>query len=103
MAKTRTTTKSNDYYELLGVPPRSHVRVIEQSYWERAHSLQSIPTRKAQQRLGALNKAYETLGSPYKRAEYDRLHRDEQDAAAGGSAGLLQSLITFLGKPFRPD
>ena len=103
MAKTRTKTRSKDYYELLGVPPRSHVRAIEESYWEQAHSLQSIPTRKAQQRLGALNKAYETLGSPYKRAEYDRLHRDEQAAAAGGSAGLLHTLASLLARPFRTD
>jgi curved DNA-binding protein CbpA len=99
MAKTNT----KDYYELLGVPPRSHVRVIEESYWERAHSLQSIPTRKAQRRLGALNEAYETLGSPHKRAEYDRRRRDAQDAAAGSSAGLLHTLISLLGKPFRLD
>ncbi len=103
MAKTKTKTNTKDYYELLGVPPRSHVRVIEESYWERAHSLQSIPTRKAQQRLGALNEAYETLGSPHKRADYDRRRHDAQDAAAGNSTGLLHTLISLLGKPFRPD
>jgi len=102
MAKTKTNTK--DYYEVLGVPPRSHIRVIEESYWERAHSLQAIPTRKAQQRLGALNEAYEILGSPHKRAEYDHHRgRDARDGGAGSSSGFLNTLVSLLGKPFRPD
>jgi curved DNA-binding protein CbpA len=101
MAKTKTKTK--DYYEVLGVPPRSHVRVIEESYWERAHSLQSMPTRKAQQRLGALNEAYETLGSPHKRAEYDRRRDVHAAAAAGTTTGLFHTLISLIGKPFRLD
>lgn len=96
--------KSKDYYDVLGVPPRSHVRIIEESYWERAHSLQAIPTRKAQQRLGALNEAYETLGSPHKRAEYDRGRgRDAQAPRSGASSGFLTILVSLLGKPFRPD
>jgi curved DNA-binding protein len=107
MGKAKTKNKtSKDYYALLGVQPRSHARVIEESYWERAHDLHGVPTRKAQQRLGALNEAYEVLGSPHKRAEYDRYrstngdHRGSNGSAAGG---LLNTLVSILGKPFRPD
>jgi curved DNA-binding protein CbpA len=97
-------SKVKDYYEVLGVPPRSHVRVIEETYWERAHSLSRIPTRKAAQRLGALNEAYETLGSPHKRAEYDRRRgRALDEAARANGHGLLRALANVLTKPFRPD
>ena len=97
--------KFKDYYNLLGVQPRCHARVIEETYWERAHELHGVPTRKAQQRLAVLNEAYETLGSPYKRAEYDRRYRkvqqDRDEEENGG--GFLQTFVNLLGKPFRPD
>jgi curved DNA-binding protein CbpA len=96
--------KFKDYYQVLGVPPRCHHRLIEESYWELAHDLHSVPTRKAQQRLGALNEAYETLGSPHRREEYDR--RWEQragDAESDRRSGFLQLFVSLLGKPFRPD
>jgi curved DNA-binding protein len=106
MGKARTKT-NKDYYALLGVQPRSHARVIEESYWERAHDLHGVPTRKAQQRLGALNEAYEVLGTPHKRAEYDRYrgNNGERHHGPNGSAtnGLLNTLVSILGKPFRPD
>jgi curved DNA-binding protein len=106
MAKPRTKVKtSKDYYQLLGVAPRSHARVIEESYWERAHNLHGVPTRKAQQRLGALNEAYEVLGTPHKRAEYDRYRFSNVERRANGDSGngFLNTLVSLLGKPFRPD
>jgi curved DNA-binding protein CbpA len=96
--------KFKDYYQVLGVPPRSHVRIIEDTYWERAHELKGTPTRKAQQRLHQLNEAYETLGSPYRRQEYDRRWvRAEAAAQPEPRAGLLHVVLSVLGKPFRPD
>ena len=96
--------RTKDYYQVLGVTPRSHARMIEESYWERAHELHGVPTRKAQQRLGALNEAYEVLGTPHKRAAYDRRRHDD-DAAAGRArgGGLFEAVLGLLGKPFRPD
>lgn len=97
--------KFKDYYAVLGVPPRCHVRLIEEAYWERAHVLQGIPTRKAQQKLSALNEAYETLGSPHKRMAYDRRYVESarEEASAARGPGFLQSVVAMLGKPFRPD
>ena len=97
--------KLKDYYQVLGVPPRCHVRLIEEAYWDRAHHLQTIPTRKAQQRLSALNEAYETLGSPHKRMEYDRRYDRSQagDSGNGNGAGFLNAVMSILSKPFRPD
>ena len=105
MGKARIKT-NKDYYEMLGVAPRSHARVIEESYWELAHDLHGVPTRRAQQRLGALNEAYEVLGSPHKRAEYDRLRAGRSNGNGHehtNGAGFLHLLINILGKPFRPD
>jgi DnaJ-class molecular chaperone len=96
--------RTKDYYQVLGVTPRSHARVIEESYWERAHELHGLPTRKAQQRLGVLNEAYEVLGTPHKRAAYDR-KRHERDSESNGHGGssFFTSVLNLLGKPFRPD
>ncbi len=105
MAKPKVKA-NKDYYALLGVAPRSHARMIEESYWERAHDLHGVPTRKALQRLGAVYEAYEVLGTPHKRAEYDR-HRgangDSNGHGSGHAGSILNTLVNILGKPFRPD
>jgi molecular chaperone DnaJ len=95
--------RTKDYYEVLGVTPRSHARIIEESYWERAHELHNVPTRKAQQRLGVLNEAYEVLGTPHKRAAYDRKRQTAEQSNGNGRGGFMHTLLSILGKPFRPD
>lgn len=96
--------KNKDYYEVLGVPHRAHVRLVEESYWEQARLLQKTPTRTAARKLKALNEAYEVLGTPYKRMKFDR---DWADAVAlehrDAHPGFLQMFVSLLGRPFRPD
>ena len=53
-----------DYYVLLGVPADATFRDIEQGYW------QAAKTNRDQ--LPKLNEAYEVLGDPNRRAEYDK-------------------------------
>jgi curved DNA-binding protein CbpA len=96
--------KLRDYYQVLGVTPRSHARVIEERYWEQAHELHGEPTRRAAKRLRLVNEAYETLGSPHRRERYDQQRaqlstRDNTDMRPG----FLQMFVSLLGKPFRPD
>lgn len=96
--------KFKDYYEVLGIPYGAHARVIEEKYWEQAHELHQEPTKKAARRLSLINEAYETLGSPYRRAAYDR--RRQQQAGQDGNGrrtGVLQSFVNLVGKAFRPD
>ena len=100
--------KFKDYYEVLGIPHRAHVRVIEESYWEQAHELKKHPTRKAAKRLAAINEAYEMLGTPHRRLRYDRQFESmggngNGNGHHGGGPGLLASLVSLLGRPFRPD
>ncbi len=94
--------KVKDYYDVLGVPRRAHVRAVEESYWEQAHELKKVPTRKAAKRLSALNEAYEILGTPHKRLRYDQ---QWMTSAAGGEArpSVLQAFVSLLSRPFRPD
>ncbi len=96
--------KFKDLYRVLGVPPRCHFREIEESYWEQAHALRLQPTRKAAQRLKALNEAYETLSSPHKRTTYDLSWQQNADSGTGEThGGFLQSFVNLLGKAFRPN
>ena len=100
--------KFKDYYAVLGVAPRSHARSIEETYWNRAHELHqemhAEPTKKLQRKLHQINEAYEVLGSPYKRAAYDR-KRHEAVAYDAGPARptFFQSFVMVLRKPYRPD
>ena len=94
--------KFKDYYHVLGIAPRSHVRVIEDSYWEAAHELRKQPTRAAARKLRALNEAYEVLGTPYKRLAYDRqfaVNSKEMQPAAQN--GAFQQFFGMLAKAFR--
>lgn len=89
-----------DYYDVLGVKPRCHHRLIEEAYWVRARDLQSIPTRDSVQALALLNEAYEVLGTAHKRLAYDRQRRAvEVDRAASARRGLFSSLFGMFGKP----
>jgi len=97
-------SKFKDYYSVLGIARRAHVRVIEETYWEQAHALQRIPTRSAAKRLQALNEAYEILGTPHRRLQYDREYMGYEELhRAPARPGVLQLFVNMLGKPFRPD
>jgi len=95
--------KFKDYYQVLGVEPRSHVRVIEEMYWETAHELKKQPTRSAAKRLRAINEAYEVLGSPYRRMAYDRQRAEfvATEHRNGRGPGVFAQLFGLLAKPFR--
>lgn len=96
--------KFKDYYQVLGIEPRSHARVIEERYWEQAHELHKEPTKKAQRRLVQINEAYETLASPHRREVYDRQRNIVVEARQPERGpGFLQMFVSILGKPFRPD
>ena len=102
--------KFKDYYAVLGIPPRSHARVIEERYWEMAHGLHNdlhvAPTKKMQKRLHQINEAYEILGSPHKRSAYDRKRAEvirHEEEHKNDTPSFFQSFVLVLSKPFRPD
>jgi curved DNA-binding protein CbpA len=55
--------RTPDHYTLLGVPKDAPAREIEQAYWREAIRSRELVPR--------LNEAYEILGDPKRRAEYD--------------------------------
>ena len=63
--------RAPDHYRLLGVPEDALFRDIEQAYWREAKRNRDL--------LPQLNRAYEVLGDPQRRAEYD-----EQGLASAG-------------------
>jgi curved DNA-binding protein CbpA len=94
--------KFKDYYQVLGIEPRVHFRVIEESYWESAHALKKQPTRAAAKKLRALNEAYEVLGSPHRRMAYDRQFAVEsKQRPSDQRPGAFQQLFGMLARPFR--
>ncbi len=101
--------KFKDFYAVLGVSPRSHARVIEEKYWEKAHELHHVlhvePTRRLQKKLTQINEAYEVLGSPHKRSAYDRKLADVMDHQASVDARptFFRSFVMVVSKPFRPE
>jgi curved DNA-binding protein len=68
-----------DYYEILGVPKNADQKQIKSAY--RSLARQHHPDKNrddlgAEEKLKAINEAYEVLGSPENRARYDRLGRN---------------------------
>ncbi len=96
-------SKVKDYYDVLGIPRRAHVRVVEESYWEQAHELKKMPTRKAAKRLSALNEAYEVIGTSHKRLRYDQQWVTSRADDGVGRPSFLQVFVSLLSRPFRPD
>jgi hypothetical protein len=63
-----------DLYAVLGVHPRSSDDIIRYAYRKKAAKLLDVRWRpgRAARRLAELNAAYEILGKPDRRADYDR-------------------------------
>jgi len=101
--------KFKDYYAVLGVAPRAHARVIEETYWSKAHELHQhlhrAPTKKLQKKLTQLNEAYEILGAPQKRSAYDRKRSEAfgEPTAREYRPSVFESVLLVVSKPFRPD
>ena len=62
-----------DYYEVLGISPNAGKRRIRKAY--RRKAFENHPDRDkspgAEDRIKEINEAYEVLGDPQKRAQYD--------------------------------
>ena len=68
--------RATDYDSLLGVSGDAPFREIEQAYWREAARIREL--------IPLLNRAYEVLGNPQHRAEYDagRVTSADQSATA---------------------
>ena len=92
-----------DLYKTLGVTPEAEDFVIRAAYKalaQRYHPdrLDGLP-EQAHQKMSAINRAYETLGDPTKRKEYDDLWRSSRVRSKGNRQAKGE---TDSRKPSRP-
>ena len=80
-----------DYYKMLGVSRSASIKDIKKAYRQLArkyHPDLRPDDKSAEQKLKAINEAYDVLGDPEKRAKYDRLGSSwHHHQARGGRAG----------------
>ena len=90
-------TATRDYYELLGVSPRATQDEVRKAYLKLAKKYHPDKTggdKAAEEKLKAINEAYDTLKNAEKRREYDALR---ESPFAGGRRSRL--IFTGLAKP----
>ncbi|HXK32873.1 MAG TPA: DnaJ domain-containing protein, partial [Dehalococcoidia bacterium] len=75
-----------DFYEVLGLTPAADGAAIDRAYWQlaRRYQAEAVNDPRASALLDELNEAYNVLGVPYMRADYDAARRE---ALAGIAAG----------------
>ena len=78
-SKIRTVSKFVDYYTLLDIPVDASQREVRSAYLKLAKE-QHPDKGGSHEVMQLLNKGYETLSSPIKRAAYDKIHRLEAHA-----------------------
>lgn len=76
-----------DYYAELGVAPDADDQVIKQAYRQLArqyHPDVNPGDKQAEERFKAINEAYQTLGDPQKRRQYDAFRQQYQQWQQSG-------------------
>lgn len=80
-------TQARDYYRVLQIDPDAEPEVVAAAYRRLAAKYHPDvnSTPEAAERMVEINVAYDVLGDPAKRAEYDRAHAWAKSAATGES------------------
>jgi DnaJ-class molecular chaperone len=88
-AKETKVDASKDYYNALGVTKTSSQEEIKKSYRELAkkyHPDRHEGDKVAEERFKSISEAYDTIGDPKKRAEYDQLRENPFANRSAGSS-----------------
>ena len=91
-----------DYYEILQVSPRAEQTVIEAAYRRLAQRYHPDVNKDpdAPERMRLINQAFEVLGNPGKRGQYDarrRLPRTEEEQSQDSHVETIQPSFSYLG------
>ena len=95
--------EAKDYYAILQVHPLAEPEVIEAAYRRLSRKYHpDVSTQAgAAQRMRELNEAFDVLGDPDRRRDYDRrrpiLGRPASAPMPAGLSGLLNSLPRYIG------
>lgn len=98
-ADDRTTADLPDYYTLLGIAPDAPPGAVATAYRRQAAAVYGVRWRPSQRirQLRRLNEAYEILGQPSRRAQYDALRLD-----SGNGADLSPWQSSLASRGLRP-
>jgi DnaJ-class molecular chaperone len=80
-----------DFYRVLQIDPDAEPEVVAAAYRKLAAKYHPDVNRtpEAADRMREINVAYDTLGDPYKRAEYDRAKSPRWALPGGGAGGAV--------------
>lgn len=84
---------SKDYYKVLGVDKKASQDEIKKAYRKLAHKYHPDKDGGDDKKFKEINEAYQTLGKPDKRAQYDQFGSAFNSAGGPGAGG-------FSGNPF---
>ena len=84
-----------DYYDILGVSKNASQEEVKKAYREKAHQYHPDKTGGDEGKFKEINEAYQILGNPEKRAQYDRFGSAENFGPQGGPVGFDFSNFDF--------
>ena len=86
---------AKDYYSILGVSQNASQEEVKKAYREKAHKFHPDKSGGDETKFKELNEAYQILGNPEKRSQYDRFGAAEGFGPQGGPAGFDFSNFDF--------
>jgi molecular chaperone DnaJ len=90
-----------DYYKVLGVPPNASERDITRAYRKLAKQFHPDANPGAEEKFKEISSAYDVLGDPAKRKEYDEVRKHGLvGAGAGARGGSFNFRLDDLGDLF---
>ncbi|NTU98416.1 molecular chaperone DnaJ [Candidatus Falkowbacteria bacterium] len=79
---------SKDYYNILGVDKGASQEDIKKAFRKKAHEYHPDKPHGDEAKFKEINEAYQALGDPDKRAQYDRFGSNFEQAQGGGFNGF---------------
>ena len=87
---------AKDYYNILGVNKTASQEEVKKAYRDKAHKFHPDKSGGDEAKFKEINEAYQILGNPDKRAQYDRFGTAEGFGGPQGGPLVLIFLILIL-------